>query len=80
MNTARPNGPFWTTVSLGGTTEPSPVELSVLEDHLRVCRRLCGRLFAIRCRADLLHRFVAARFVTTLVVLTLLTGVVLQLL
>lgn len=43
-------------------------------EHLGSCQALHGRLFALRCVADTMHGFVAARFVTTLVVLAMLVG------
>jgi hypothetical protein len=72
MNTKTLAGPCWTTSSFGDAPDPSPTELSALGEHLDVCRRLSGRLFALRCDAQALHGFVAARFVTTLVAVALL--------
>lgn len=70
--------PAWTTASFGDTAETSPMELSALGDHLSHCRSSRGRLFNLRCHAASAHRFVAARFVTTVVVVaTGLTGVAL---
>lgn len=74
MNTKILAGPCWSTSSFGNAPEPSAMELSALGEHLDVCRRLSGRLFALRCQAQALHGFVAARFVTTLVVALLLAG------
>lgn len=72
MNTKILAGPCWSTSSFGNVPEPSAMELSALGEHLDVCRRLSGRLFALKCRAQALHGFVAARFVTTLVAVALL--------
>jgi hypothetical protein len=80
MTALRATGPVWTTVSLGGATNTSAVDLSALGDHLSVCKRLCGRLFAIQCIADLMRGFVVSRFVTTMAALTLLIGAALLLL
>lgn len=66
----------WTTASFGGTADTSPMELSALGDHLDHCRETHGRWFAVRCFAEVIHRFVASRFVTTLVVATFLMGAV----
>jgi hypothetical protein len=66
-----PNPSFWNTASWGGSTDTSPMELSVLGEHLRACRAPHRRLFALRCGAERLRRYAAARFVTTLVVLLL---------
>lgn len=66
----------WATASFGGTTDTSPMELSALGDHLDHCREKHGRWLVLRCFAETLHRFVASRFVTTLVVATFLMGAV----
>lgn len=76
MNTNANATPSWSTASFGGTADTSPMELSVLGEHLDVCKGSHGRLFALRCIAETMNGFVAARFVTTLVVVvTLLIGV-----
>jgi hypothetical protein len=72
MNTKILVGPRWSTSSFGAEPLPTATELSALGEHLDVCRRLSGRLFALECRAQALHGFVAARFVTTLVAVVLL--------
>jgi len=61
----------WNTASWGGSADTSPMELSALGDHLRMCRAPHERLFAVRCGAEFVRRFAAARFVTTLAVLLL---------
>ena len=73
-NTMTP--PAWSTASFGDAATTSPAELSALGKHLHLCRGSHGRLLALRCAAASLHGFVAARFVTTLVVVTLLIGLV----
>jgi len=67
--------PCWATASFGADADTSPMELSALGEHLHVCKGSRGRLFALYCAADAMHGFVAARFVTTLVVVALLIGV-----
>jgi hypothetical protein len=67
--------PAWSTASFGHAADTLPLELSALKEHLKLCRRCRGRLFALQCIADKLNGFVAARFVTTLVVLASLIGV-----
>lgn len=62
----------WSTSSYGDSTDTSPMELSSLGEHLSLCQRLSGRLFGLRCGAELMHRFVAARLVTSLVLMALL--------
>ncbi len=66
--------PSWTTSSFGGTVDTSPMELLALGEHLDSCKGLQGRLFALQCAAERMNGFVSARFVTTLVVVTLLFG------
>ena len=68
--------PAWTTASFGDSADTSPMELSALGEHLHLCKGSRGRLFALHCVAETMHGFVAARFVTTLVVVALLIGVV----
>lgn len=65
----------WSTASFGDTADISPVELSALGAHLELCQKLHGRLFLLQCAAQTMHGFVVGRFVTTLVVVTLLIGV-----
>ena len=65
---------FWSTASFGGNTDTSPVELLSLGDHLGVCKSPNRHLFALRCMADTARGFMAARFMTSLTVLALLTA------
>jgi hypothetical protein len=62
----------WSTASIDTATDTTPMELSALGEHLSTCHGDRGRLFGLRVRAEAMHGFVAARFVTTLCVLTLL--------
>ncbi len=66
--------PAWTTASYGHAAHTSPAELSALESHLRSCRDLSGRFFSLQCGGEALHRFLAGRIVTTLLMATLLIG------
>ena len=68
--------PPWSTASFGDAADTSPLELSVLGDHLDSCKRSHGRWFALQCAAERMNGFVAARFVTTLTVATLLIGLI----
>lgn len=68
--------PSWSTASFGDAAHTLPVELSALGEHLDLCRRSRGRLFALHCVAQRMHGFVVARIVTTLVVLALLMGAI----
>lgn len=58
--------PPWSTTSFGDAADTSPMELSVLGEHLDSCRRSHGRWFALQCLAERMNGFIAARFVTTL--------------
>ena len=71
MHNKQPNPSSWNTASWGGSADTSPMELSALGEHLDLCRAPHGRLFAMRCRAESVGRFAAARFVTTTAVLLL---------
>ena len=76
MNTKVITSPSWSTASFGDSAETSPMELSALGEHLNSCRGAHGRLFALQCAAQTMHGFVAARLVTTLLLLALLIGLV----
>ncbi|MES2950841.1 MAG: hypothetical protein V4858_20085 [Pseudomonadota bacterium] len=66
---------FWNTASFGGSAETSSLELLSLGEHLGVCKSPHGRLFALHCAAESMHGFLAARFVTTLLVGALLLAI-----
>lgn len=76
MNTQVIATPSWSTASFGDAAHTSPTDLSALGEHLDLCRRSRGRLFALHCIAQTMHGFVVARFVTTLVVVALLIGAI----
>jgi hypothetical protein len=65
----------WSTASFGHTAAASPLEASALGEHLQLCRQTHGRLQGLRCAAEAAHGFIAARFVTTLLVAAVLIGV-----
>lgn len=67
--------PSWNTASFGDAADTSKQDLSALSEHLELCQRSRGRLFGLHCVAQNMHGFLAARFVTTLVVVALLIGV-----
>lgn len=56
------------------TADTSPGDFSELGEHLGSCLALQGRMFKLRCIFDVMHNFVAARFVTTLVAFAMLVG------
>jgi hypothetical protein len=62
----------WSTSSFGAAADTSARELADLSDHLDRCRRLRGRLFPALCLSDAASRFLAPRFMTTLVAVVLL--------
>ena len=66
--------PFWSTASFGEAADTSPMELSALGEHLGRCNGSRGRMFNLRRMGEAVHGFVASRFVTTLVVATLMLG------
>jgi hypothetical protein len=69
------NNSGWSTTSFGGPAGTSPMELAALSDHLSSCRRHQGVIFSLACAAERLHRYLAGRLVTSLVVaITLLVG------
>lgn len=68
-------GPRWSTSAFANEKSPDDNESSALGAHLSLCRAVTGRLFALRCGVDAVHRFVAPRLVTTLVVVALVVGV-----
>ena len=59
------NRSCWSTSASGSPATPSPQDQSLLGEHLQLCRAPSGRLLAIRSTAEVLHRFAAGRFVTT---------------
>jgi hypothetical protein len=68
--------PFWATASISDAADTSPMELSALGAHIDRCNGSRGRMFGLRCVADAIHGFVAPRFVTTLIVIGFVFGVV----
>mgnify|MGYP001603623809 FL=1 len=74
MSTRIISAPRWSTASFGDTADTSPMELSALGNHLDLCQGARGRLFTLHCVAEIMNRFVAPRFVTTLVVVALVIG------
>lgn len=70
--------PAWHTASQGAPAETSVGELSALNAHLLLCARLRGHLFALRCGAEDLRDFIAARLLTTVLLAALLLALSLQ--
>ncbi len=66
--------PRWSTASFGASADTSPLELAALGAHLTLCQGDHARLQTVQRMAHTLHGFIATRFVTTLLLLTLLMG------
>lgn len=67
--------PHWRTTSLTQSKDAVSKEQSALEQHLNACKKSSGRLFSLRCNAELMHGFLAARFVTTLAIIAVTIGI-----
>ena len=72
MNADAPSTPRWSTSSFGDAPDLSPTEMVSLGEHLGRCKRPRGPLFALQGLAEALDEFLAPRFITTVVVATLL--------
>ncbi|MDO8419537.1 MAG: hypothetical protein Q7S90_05815 [Rubrivivax sp.] len=70
-------GPRWSTACFGDSTDTTPMELTALGEHVSLCRAAGGRFSGLRCGIDAVHGMVASRFVTTLILATVLIGAVL---
>lgn len=75
MNVDLNSSPRWNTESFVDTVHASPLDQSLLGRHFDVCQQLTGRWFVVRRSAEVMHSFVASRFVTTLVVIGVCAGV-----
>ncbi len=65
----------WSTAAYSAPPDTTPMELDALGEHYGHCQEGRGRWFSLQCMAETLHGSVAPRFVTTLVVATVLIGV-----
>jgi hypothetical protein len=74
MNTNHPVLPLWSTTALSINEDALPKDASALRKHLEHCKVANKQLFAMHCTAEMMHGFVASRFVTTLVVAFVLIG------
>lgn len=74
MKTSPFSEPNWDTSSLGDPADMSALERVALADHLNHCGTTRGRWRGVRTASDQLHGVVAGRFITALVVMTLLVG------
>lgn len=80
MTTPPATGLHWSTSSFGDSTDTAPGELCALGEHLQQCQGGHRRLRALGRGADVLHGFVAQRFVSTLALLAALGALALVLL
>lgn len=64
----------WSTASFGDTADTFSRDLSALGEHLHLCRESRRWWVALQCAGETLSGFVAAHFVTTMVVIALLLG------
>jgi hypothetical protein len=76
MNTRNPHSSGWNTTTLGGAPVTLEPESSALGEHLRACKQMSGRLFGWRCHAAAAHGFMAAHFITSVLVLAVLVLIV----
>lgn len=76
MDTRIAFSPCWSTASFGHSADASSLDLLALGEHLDLCRRSRGRLFAFQCAAERIDGFVAGRLVTTLFAALTLIGLV----
>jgi len=70
-------GLHWLTSAFGAPPSAASQLAATLDQHLGLCRHRHGRLAAMACGAESLHRFIAARFVTTLAVAMLVLALAL---
>jgi hypothetical protein len=69
------SSPRWSTATGLDSTDSMPMELEALGAHVNRCNVTRSRWFALRCRADSVHDFVAPRFVTTMVIAAAVVGI-----
>ena len=65
----------WSTACASRSADTSPGDLSALGEHLDNCQSVHRRLLALLCAAQTMRGFMAARFVTTVVLVTVFLGV-----
>lgn len=66
-------GPCWSTAAVGSGAILTP-DTESLGEHLQHCRAGAGRDFALRCGAERLNGFVAARCISTLLLAAAVAG------
>jgi len=76
MRTKDTDTPSWSTASIEDAADTTPMELSILAEYLHLCRVSHVRVFALHCFLEAIRHFVAARRVTTLLLVGLLIALV----
>lgn len=71
--------PRWSTTSFGDEANTSPAELATLGEHLNGCRSPGRRVDGLQSAARALQGLVAARFVTTLLLFSLVGALLMAL-
>jgi hypothetical protein len=71
--------PRWSTTSFGDDADTSPAELAALGEHLSGCSAPRRRVDGLHSAAHALQRLVATRFVTTLLLFSLVGALVMAL-
>jgi len=77
MTTEPVTTPRWATAADGEAADTSPAELSTLGEHLTLCSGARSRVAALRHVAETMHGFAAARFITTMLVVSVVFAAVL---
>ena len=67
--------PDWHAVSATNSKDAVSKERSALAQHLDACKKSSGRMFSLRCKAEVMHGFLASRFVTTLALIAVTIGI-----
>ena len=63
----------WRTAAFASPPDTTPAELAELGEHLRLCQQRRGKFFVAANAANVLNGFLAPRFVSTLLVVAVLT-------
>lgn len=75
MTTFAHSSPCWSTACDDRSTDTFPGDLSALGEHLDHCQSTHRHLLTMQCMAQSLRGFVEARFVTTVVLVVIFSGV-----
>jgi hypothetical protein len=73
MDTSTTSAPCWSTSSFSQSGATTDLEMSELGEHLHRCKKQSGRLLIVRCGIDSARQFIAARLVTTMAVVALVS-------